>query len=215
MPSYHRLGHLKSAPLFGIGASVNRGDLVGYVGTSGASSGPHLHYDIITMPLESVKALGGFIFYVYRRSYVWVKARFSDPTPFIKNGIPCAHTVPQTGYKYLQGVRDRSYGLYFHPGIDVNGVNDYGKPVYSPVYGRVVYSQAPRDRVWSRLFGWLPWGNGWGNMLVIEEAVSHSQFTPAQIEQLDLAAFRVKNGTASAADKENLAYAVSKGYVQK
>ena len=30
-----------------VGDKVNRGDLIGYVGNSGLSSGPHCHYEVI------------------------------------------------------------------------------------------------------------------------------------------------------------------------
>ncbi len=170
MPDYHRLGHMKDAPLVKIGDWVERGRLIGYVGTSGASSGPHCHYDIFGCSLDYIKRLGGFCFYVYRWSLMAVKDLFKDPAPFIKDGIPCAWSIPQVGYHYCQGVRDSKNGYYYHPGEDVNGVNDFGKPIYAPVTGRVVYVQAPKDRAWNRLFGWLAWGKGWGNMVVIEQA---------------------------------------------
>jgi murein DD-endopeptidase MepM/ murein hydrolase activator NlpD len=164
MSLYHRLSHLKSSPIVKKGEWVKRGQQIGLVGTSGASSGPHLHYDIFnTLSL-------GFTFYVYRWSLSKIKSTFSNPAPYIKQGVPSDWSIPMTGYKFCQFVQDRKNGNYYHPGIDVNGVNDYGKPVYSPVEGRVLYVQAPTDKIWSKLFGWLPWGKGWGNMVVIEQA---------------------------------------------
>lgn len=219
MPSYHRHGHLKTAPLVKNGDWVKRGQLIGYVGTSGASSGPHLHYDVFSCSAEVVKALGGFTFYVYGWSLQRVKSLFIDPTPFIAGGIPAEWSLPMNGYHFLERVNDVKHGVYYHPGEDVNGLNDYGKPVYSPVDGRVVYVQAPTDRIWNKLFGWLAWGKGWGNMVVIEQAPdapkpTTSKLTTAQIEQLNRASARINAGVGSLMDIENVKYATEKmGYV--
>lgn len=42
--------HLKSAPNYQKGQTVNMGDVVGYMGTTGNSSGIHLHFMIRTKP---------------------------------------------------------------------------------------------------------------------------------------------------------------------
>lgn len=39
-------GHMNSAPLFNVGDKVYAGDILGYVGTTGRSTGPHVHYEV-------------------------------------------------------------------------------------------------------------------------------------------------------------------------
>lgn len=43
--SYSYYGHLKEKSSLKIGSSVNIGEIVGYVGTTGITSGPHLHFE--------------------------------------------------------------------------------------------------------------------------------------------------------------------------
>lgn len=73
--------------------------------------------------------------YTQGMSLAQVKAIWVDPEPFIKGDIPMPNTYPRAGWQYLQWERSNRY---FHPGIDINGINDFGKPVYAPVDGRVV-----------------------------------------------------------------------------
>jgi murein DD-endopeptidase MepM/ murein hydrolase activator NlpD len=40
-----RFGHLSGFAVTS-GQAVHRGDVIGYVGTSGRSTGPHLHYEV-------------------------------------------------------------------------------------------------------------------------------------------------------------------------
>lgn len=163
MPYYIRLAHLKDLPLVKEGQWVKRGQQIGYCGTSGASSGPHLHIDILKQKPSS------WTFYVYGMSKAGVASWFADPAPYFKGNIPMANDLPYNGYRYLQGVFTPSTGYYYHSGIDANTVNDYGKPVYSPVEGRVVFVQGLLGKVWNRIYGWLNWGKGFGYMVVIEQ----------------------------------------------
>lgn len=153
---------MKFQPLVKAGDWVKRGQQIGSCGSTGNSSGPHCHYDIMVSRPKS------FTQYVYGMTFDQVKRLYVDPVPYIKNGFPMSWTQPKIGYSYLQGVRSNQ-GIYFHPGIDVNGVNDNGAPIFSPVDGRVVCVLGVS---WVKnMFGKIipiSWNSGWGNMVVIE-----------------------------------------------
>jgi murein DD-endopeptidase MepM/ murein hydrolase activator NlpD len=161
MPTFHRLAHMKDTPLVKVGDWVKRGQLIGYCGTSGASTGAHLHYDIFNTDKL------GWTFYVYGWSLAKVKSVFSNPVKYIKDKIPMDNAFPYAGYEYLQYVRSSNY---YHPGIDCNGLNDMGKPIYAPVEGRVkaVYGTSWIKNLWGKLIK-QDYNSGWGNMVVIEE----------------------------------------------
>ena len=93
-------------------------------------------------------------------------ARYIDPTPYLKGGMPMENSFPRSGWGFMQWARG-----YWHPGIDCNGINDGGKPLYSPVEGRVVFVLGT-SWIKNRLGKWLSknWNYGWGNMVVIEQS---------------------------------------------
>lgn len=43
---YSRYGHMKQQSNIQVGTYVNQGDVIGYVGSTGRSTGPHLHFEI-------------------------------------------------------------------------------------------------------------------------------------------------------------------------
>lgn len=169
MPRFHRLAHLQTIPMVRVGQWVKRGDLIGKCGSTGNSTGAHLHYDI---PLVNLSR-SNWREYVHRLTHAQVKARYGDPKLFCSNSIPMKGELPLVGYHYLQGVRDKS-GVYFHSGEDLNGLNDLGKPVSSPVEGRVIYvggdnNGASRARGRLKTFLERHLNGGWGYFVVIEE----------------------------------------------
>ena len=44
--TYSRYGHMKQQSTIQVGTHVNQGDIIGYVGSTGYSTGPHLHFEI-------------------------------------------------------------------------------------------------------------------------------------------------------------------------
>lgn len=44
--TYSRYGHMKQQSTIQVGTYVNQGDVIGYVGSTGRSTGPHLHFEI-------------------------------------------------------------------------------------------------------------------------------------------------------------------------
>lgn len=59
----HLIAHMNDKSGYGIGSKVSAGDVVGYVGSSGRSTGPHVHYEVrerghIVDPLDYKSSLG-------------------------------------------------------------------------------------------------------------------------------------------------------------
>jgi murein DD-endopeptidase MepM/ murein hydrolase activator NlpD len=164
MSRWHHLAHLEETPQVMEREWVKRGDLIGYIGSSGASTGPHLHYEIMKSKPWSWHQ------YVHGMSYSKVKELYENPAPFIKDDIPAENNQPRSGYGFMQYVRS-SRGGYWHPGIDVNSLNDYGKPIYSPVEGRVQFVEDVSwfKNKWGRWFK-STYNKGWGRHIWIEEA---------------------------------------------
>lgn len=160
MSRFHHFAHLSKIATT-LGKYVKRGELIGYVGNSGNSTGAHLHYEVTkNKPVTWWK-------YVKGMTLAQIKFVYTDPAVFIKNKLPMDNSLPLAGYTYLQYVRS---GNYYHPGIDLNSVNDYGKPVYAPVSGRVVFLE-DGSSVKESLYSWfrLSMNQGWGRHIFIEQ----------------------------------------------
>jgi len=52
--AYHFFGHMQKRVTLRVGQQFNQGDVLGYVGSTGSSTGPHLHWEISTSPPDSI-----------------------------------------------------------------------------------------------------------------------------------------------------------------
>lgn len=157
---------MTDTPTKKVGDWVYRGDPIGKCGLTGNTTGPHAHYDCPIANLK--KEFGTWRSYVYGWSLERVKRYYDNPNQFVKDTIPMAREFPLVGYHYLQPARGPR-GIYYHPGEDLNGVNDLGKQIVSPVEGRVV-DIGPMTAL-ARRFNWAKrsLNGGWGCYIVIEE----------------------------------------------
>lgn len=147
---------MKDPPIATVGQYVTRGTKVGFVGNTGHSFGAHVHMELTKGKPAS------FYQYPSSGSVEKIKSVYLDPTNLISGGFPCDFSY--YGNKFLQpepGGR--------HLGVDINSPNDLGKPVYSPVNGRVQFSEGVH---WVR--NWLGklipsvYNHGFGNHVWIE-----------------------------------------------
>ncbi|KKQ75106.1 MAG: peptidase M23 [Candidatus Woesebacteria bacterium GW2011_GWB1_38_5b] len=104
--------------------TVNKGDVIASVGSSGCSTGPHLHFEVYTdAKVESGRVIGNRV----------------DPKPYLENS---SYQQPVPGYS---GSVTTWYGeVYFlgtHTGIDI--ANPYGTPIRAMDGGDVYFTSAP------------------------------------------------------------------------
>lgn len=90
---YHRFMHMQSLPSVKANDKVSAGQVIGYVGNTGQSSGAHLHYDIA----DDKGYLGGY------SDVNSIRAHYLDPNEYLskyfnKNGYPTTATTEAKTY---------------------------------------------------------------------------------------------------------------------
>jgi murein DD-endopeptidase MepM/ murein hydrolase activator NlpD len=152
---FHHLAHFDSLTIKE-GQEVRRGQLIGYVGTTGASTAPHLHYEVKHTKPDSWRA------YTQGMSREDVARAYADPEHYIDNKkyIPARYDR-FSGYSFLDKIQGSTM---IHPGIDINsgkdGWADFRQPVLAPCDGVVLKVETDGRN------------GGWGNHVWIEELFS-------------------------------------------
>lgn len=134
-----------SLALGNIGAkigTVSRGDIVGSVGSSGCSTGPHLHFEVFTdAKVEGSRIVGNRV----------------DPKPYLEDG-KYEKPVPN----YPQNVTTwygETYHIFgfasIHTGIDIS--NNFGTPIRAIDGGEAYFTSAPCNYYFA---GGTPLGKG-------------------------------------------------------
>ena len=157
MSRFFRVAHMRAQPLVKVGQYVTPKTIIGNVGSTGHSTGPHVH-------LDGTRA----------KPVSWTQYTSRSLKEYFDTQLWAINVLP-----YLRRYLTSWHGKGGHIGVDVNvAPQDLGLPIHSPCYGRVVFVQGPVRRFMAKLksFVWDDYGNGFGCFLWIEKDESRNDF---------------------------------------
>ena len=102
--------HMREGAHVGLGMVLKRGDIVGLLGTTGASTGDHLHFAVAETPMLIIRDINTFIDIPFWR----------NPLDFITYVVAAPVHTPATGFDFEGFITNSLRALANYPPNDTN-----------------------------------------------------------------------------------------------
>jgi murein DD-endopeptidase MepM/ murein hydrolase activator NlpD len=118
---YARFGHMKELPHYKVGDKIERGNIVGIMGSTGKSTGPHVHLDLIQKEPNGMYRMADVPNYITDLDGLMRQYKY-----FVDNELFDCKIVITTYF----GDPDYLEPWEFHPGYDVIPAETNKKNIY-------------------------------------------------------------------------------------